>query len=184
MYVLLFILKEEIFRWKHGSAEIAYHGIDVFDTSYIYTSFFILILSTFVLSALLVQKTAELLSRAKRPLLLLGSQATLPPASIQSVRRSVEALGVPCFLGGMSRGLLGKNSQLQMRHQRKEALKEADLVILAGTVCDFRLSYGRVLPRGVPVIAVNRDKDQLYRVMTLLKSFDSASLNNNVQANL
>jgi acetolactate synthase-like protein len=53
-----------------------------------------------------------------------------------------------------------------MRHQRKEALKEADLVILAGTVCDFRLSYGRVLPRGVPIIAVNRDKDQLYRVMT------------------
>jgi acetolactate synthase-like protein len=51
-----------------------------------------------------------------------------------------------------------------MRHQRKEALREADLVILAGTVCDFRLSYGRVLPRGVPVIAVNRDKDQLYRV--------------------
>lgn len=110
-----------------------------------------------------IQKSAELLSRAKRPLLLLGSQATLPPTSIQSIRRSVEALGVPCFLGGMSRGLLGKNSQLQMRHQRKEALKEADLVILAGTVCDFRLSYGRVLPRGVPVIAVNRDKDQLYR---------------------
>jgi len=66
----------------------------------------------------------------------------------------------------MSRGLLGENSHLQMRHQRKEALKEADLVILAGTVCDFRLSYGRVLPRGVPLIAVNRDKDQLYRVMT------------------
>lgn len=110
-----------------------------------------------------VQKTAELLSRAKRPLLLLGSQATLPPTSIETIRRSVEALGVPCFLGGMSRGLLGKNSHLQMRHQRKDALKEADLVILAGTVCDFRLSYGRVLPRGVPVIAVNRDKDQLYR---------------------
>ena len=113
-----------------------------------------------------VQQTAELLSRAKRPLFLLGSQATLPPTSIQTIRRSVEALGIPCFLGGMSRGLLGKNSHLQMRHQRKEALREADLVILAGTVCDFRLSYGRVLPRGVPVIAVNRDKDQLYRVMT------------------
>jgi len=110
-----------------------------------------------------IQKTAELLSRAKRPLFLLGSQATLPPTSVQTIRRSIEALGVPCFLGGMSRGLLGKNSHLQIRHQRKEALKEADLVILAGTVCDFRLSYGRVLPRGVPLIAVNRDKDQLYR---------------------
>jgi acetolactate synthase-like protein len=63
-----------------------------------------------------------------------------------------------------------------MRHQRREALEEADLLILAGTVCDFRLSYGRVLPRGVPVITVNRDKDQLYRVMTFLESFVSPSL--------
>ncbi|XP_069694655.1 2-hydroxyacyl-CoA lyase 2-like isoform X2 [Periplaneta americana] len=110
-----------------------------------------------------VQVCAELLSRAKRPLLLLGSQATLPPTDVHTIRRSVEALGVPCYLGGMSRGLLGKNSPLQMRHQRKDALKEADLVIMAGTVCDFRLSYGRVLPRHVPIIAVNRDKDQLYK---------------------
>ncbi|XP_069694654.1 2-hydroxyacyl-CoA lyase 2-like isoform X1 [Periplaneta americana] len=110
-----------------------------------------------------IQVCAELLSRAKRPLLLLGSQATLPPTDVHTIRRSVEALGVPCYLGGMSRGLLGKNSPLQMRHQRKDALKEADLVIMAGTVCDFRLSYGRVLPRHVPIIAVNRDKDQLYK---------------------
>lgn len=110
-----------------------------------------------------IQVCAELLSRAKRPLLLLGSQATLPPTDVHTIRRSVEALGVPCYLGGMSRGLLGKNSPLQMRHQRRDALKEADLVIMAGTVCDFRLSYGRVLPRHVPIIAVNRDKDQLYK---------------------
>ena len=32
----------------------------------------------------------------------------------------------------MSRGLLGAASPLQMRHCRKDALKEADVVILAG----------------------------------------------------
>jgi hypothetical protein len=32
------------------------------------------------------------------------------------------------------------------------------------------------------VIAVNRDKDQLYRVMTLLNSLNSSLLNNDAQA--
>lgn len=43
-------------------------------------------------------------------------------------------MGIPCFLGGMARGMLGKNSPFQFRQCRKDALKEADLVILAGTV--------------------------------------------------
>lgn len=46
-------------------------------------------------------------------------------------------MGLPCYLGGMSRGLLGRNSRLQMRHRRKEALKDADFVILAGKTCLF-----------------------------------------------
>lgn len=43
-----------------------------------------------------------------------------------------QALGIPVYLGGMSRGLLGAHCRLQMRQERKEALREADLVILAG----------------------------------------------------
>lgn len=73
-------------------------------------------------------------------------------------------MNIPCFLGGMARGLLGKNSPIQFRHCRKDALKEADVVILAGTVCDFRLGYGKVLSRKSKIISVNRDKTQLTRV--------------------
>lgn len=36
-------------------------------------------------------------------------------------------------------------------------------VVFAGTVCDFRLSYGRVLNRRSKIIAVNRDKTQLLK---------------------
>ena len=32
----------------------------------------------------------------------------------------------------MSRGLLGRHSEIQVRQQRRDALREADLVILAG----------------------------------------------------
>lgn len=34
----------------------------------------------------------------------------------------------------MARGLLGRNSNLHIRQRRRDALKEADLVILAGMV--------------------------------------------------
>ncbi|KAI9556700.1 hypothetical protein GHT06_016491 [Daphnia sinensis] len=108
-----------------------------------------------------VSKAVQLLSKAKRPLILMGSQSTLPPVKSDELVRAINRLGIPCYLGGMSRGLLGSKSSLQARQHRRDALKEADLIILAGSVCDFRLSYGRVLPRKAPIIAVNRNKDQL-----------------------
>uniref|UniRef100_A0A671L0B9 2-hydroxyacyl-CoA lyase 2 n=1 Tax=Sinocyclocheilus anshuiensis TaxID=1608454 RepID=A0A671L0B9_9TELE len=107
-----------------------------------------------------VQRCVELVSRAKKPVILMGSQATLPPTPADD---ALESLGIPCFLGGMSRGMLGKNSPLHIRQNRRDALKEADLVLLAGTVCDFRLSYGRVLNRLSKIIAVNRDRSQLLK---------------------
>ena len=41
-------------------------------------------------------------------------------------------LNVPCFLRGTAKGLLGKENLVHFRHCSEEALKEADLVILAG----------------------------------------------------
>ena len=77
-------------------------------------------------------------------------QATLfskPPGStdepIDALRAAVEQLGVPTFLSGMARGLLGADGKLHIRQNRRAALKDADLIILAGAVCDFRLDYVR-----------------------------------------
>ncbi|CAJ0930845.1 unnamed protein product, partial [Mesorhabditis belari] len=108
-----------------------------------------------------IDSIASLIRTAKRPVMLIGSQATLPPIKPTDLVKAVENLGIPVFLGGMTRGLLGKNNELQMRQCRKDALKEADLTILAGTVCDFRLSYGRVLSKKSKIVVINRNRDQL-----------------------
>lgn len=110
-----------------------------------------------------VDECVRLVSKSTRPVIILGSQSTLPPVPADKLRKALEKLGIPCFLGGMARGLLGRNSNLHIRQRRRDALKEADLVILAGTVCDFRLSYGRVLNRKSKIIAVNRSKSQLFK---------------------
>jgi thiamine pyrophosphate-dependent acetolactate synthase large subunit-like protein len=62
----------------------------------------------------------------------------------------------------MARGLLGKDHTLQMRHKRKEAIKKADLIILAGVPNDFRLDYGNHIG-GRKFISVNRNKKDLYK---------------------
>ncbi|XP_069750538.1 2-hydroxyacyl-CoA lyase 2 isoform X2 [Narcine bancroftii] len=110
-----------------------------------------------------VQSCMEMVSRSKRPIILVGSQATLPPTPVNKLRSALESLAIPCFLGGMARGMLGRDSPIHIRQNRKDALKKADLVILAGTVCDFRMSYGRVLTKHSKIIAVNRDKSQLLK---------------------
>ncbi|MCM2258623.1 MAG: thiamine pyrophosphate-binding protein [Vicinamibacteria bacterium] len=105
-----------------------------------------------------VEKAASLLRRAQRPLLLVGSQALLDVAGLDHLTLAVRALGVPVYLSGMARGLMGVDEPLQLRHKRKEALREADLVILAGVPCDFRLDYGRHVPGRAVLIAANRSR--------------------------
>ena len=61
----------------------------------------------------------------------------------------------------MARGLLGRGHPLQLRHKRKEALREADLVILAGMPCDFRLDYGSHIRRSAVLVSANRSPADL-----------------------
>jgi acetolactate synthase-1/2/3 large subunit len=56
----------------------------------------------------------------------------------------------------MARGVLGRDHPLQMRHQRRQALRDADCVLLAGVPCDFRLDYGKHVRRSATLIAANR----------------------------
>ncbi|KAI6181206.1 2-hydroxyacyl-CoA lyase 2 [Aphelenchoides besseyi] len=104
---------------------------------------------------------AEIVAHAKKPLLLLGSQAVLPPVSPNELRKVVNDLGIPAYLGGMCRGLLGADSPVQLRQNRKDALREADVIILAGTVCDFRLGYGKALSSRAKIISINRNASQM-----------------------
>jgi acetolactate synthase-1/2/3 large subunit len=93
--------------------------------------------------------------------MIVGSQAMLDPGAAEKLARAVEALSIPVYLTGMARGLLGAGHLLHMRHGRKTVLKEADLVILAGMPCDFRLDYGRAIGRSARLMAVNRSRKDL-----------------------
>lgn len=108
-----------------------------------------------------VRAAADRLAAAQRPLILIGSQAMLDVDGVPALRAAVERLGIPVYLSGMARGLLGAGHPLQFRHRRRDALRAADLVILAGVPCDFRLDYGAHIRPRTPVVSANRSREDL-----------------------
>ena len=113
-------------------------------------------------SAAHLSETISKLRAASKPVLLVGSGAMMNPQKTEQLAAAVCRLGLPVYLGGMGRGLLGKDNPLQMRHHRKNAIKESDLIVLAGVANDFRLDYGRHIGRR-PFISINRSREDLTR---------------------
>ncbi len=107
-----------------------------------------------------VTAAQKALSQASRPLAVIGSQMLAAGNDPARIAAAIARLGIPVYLSGMARGLLGPRHPLQLRHKRREALKEADCVILAGVPCDFRLDYGRHVRRSSTLIAANRSRKE------------------------
>ena len=84
---------------------------------------------------------AGLLARAQRPVLVLGSDVWLDSAE-DAARTFAEAADVPVIPNGMGRGIVARGHRLLVAKARSTALKEADLVVVAGAPLDFRLQYG------------------------------------------
>ena len=103
-----------------------------------------------------VEAAAARLAAADRPLIVVGSQALVGAEDPTLIAAALSRLGAPVYLSGMARGLLGRSHPLQRLHQRRQALREADCVLLAGAPCDFRLDYGRPMRRSAGLIAANR----------------------------
>lgn len=108
-----------------------------------------------------INAVAGRLARAQKPVLVIGSQALVNQEHPEHLAEAVRSLGIPTFLGGTARGLLGRTSEIQFRHNRGKALKEADLVIIAGFPFDFRLGYGRSIGRKAYLVAANLNPVEL-----------------------
>ncbi|MGH2689160.1 MAG: thiamine pyrophosphate-binding protein, partial [Actinomycetota bacterium] len=81
------------------------------------------------------------LAGSRRPVVVAGSNVYLDGAWEQ-LRAFAEAAGAPVFMNGMGKGALPADHPLAFARTRARALSEADLVVVAGTPVDFRLSYG------------------------------------------
>ncbi len=106
-------------------------------------------------------RAADAVRAAKKPVIVVGSQTLVGSKDPGRLARAIGALGAPVFLAGMARGLLGRTHELQLRHNRGAALKEADCVIVCGFPFDFRLGYGRGINKKATLIAANLSAHEL-----------------------
>jgi acetolactate synthase I/II/III large subunit len=89
-----------------------------------------------------ITRVGELLVASERPVLLIGGDVYWAGAEAE-VHALVEAVTLPAFANDMGRGVLGADHSLSLARCRSVAFREADLVVVAGTPLDFRLSFGR-----------------------------------------
>ena len=108
-----------------------------------------------------VQTAARMIDSSKNPLMLVSSQAMLSTKAVPGLRDAILKLSIPTYLSGTARGLLDPNDGIFLRHRRSDALKQADLILLVGAPFDFRLAYGRKIPRSTPVVSINRSRHEL-----------------------
>jgi len=106
-------------------------------------------------------RAVEAIKAAQKPVIVVGSQTLVGIKDPGRLARAIGSLGAPVYLAGMARGLLGRTHELQLRHNRGAALKEADCVVVCGFPFDFRLGYGRGINRKAMLVAANLSSYEL-----------------------
>ena len=89
-----------------------------------------------------VDRAAEVIQTAKRPLIILGKGAAYAQAD-DEIRTFVEKTGIPYLPMSMAKGLLPDNHPLSAGAARSLVLKESDVVILIGARLNWLLTHGK-----------------------------------------
>jgi acetolactate synthase-like protein len=105
-----------------------------------------------------VTKIVKAITKAERPLIIMGSQATLPPIDESKIATILQDLAIPCYFEGLAGGILPASHNQHLKHGINEALAGADLVLVLGVPADFRAA--RVAHK-TQLFAVNRNKANL-----------------------
>ena len=110
----------------------------------------------------LIAKAAQLLAGAERPVVMGGTGIYWADAGA-ALRQLAEAVSAPIYLNDMGRGTVRQDHPQFMSRTRRTALAEADVVLFAGTMIDFRLGYGKRINPQAKVISIDIDPNELGR---------------------
>jgi len=105
-----------------------------------------------------IERAAELLASAERPVAVVGTQWWWSPYR-DEITRFIEHFDLPAFLNGGARGALAPTHDHCFRLCRSKAMAVADVVLVFGTPWDFRLGYGQKIPPTTQVVQIDLDPD-------------------------
>jgi acetolactate synthase I/II/III large subunit len=105
----------------------------------------------------LVERAAELLRGASRPVVMAGTGLYWAHGE-QSLRRLCEELQVPVFLNGLARGCVPADPPLFFSRARGAGLKGADVALVVGVPMDFRLGFGGSFGDETQIVVVDSSR--------------------------
>jgi acetolactate synthase I/II/III large subunit len=103
-----------------------------------------------------VRSALELLARCQRPMLMAGTSVKWSLAS-PVMNAFLDEIYLPAYTNGMGRGTIPPSSPQFLNRSRREAMKQIDLIILAGSLLDFRLAFGKTIPADAKIIQLDMD---------------------------
>jgi acetolactate synthase-1/2/3 large subunit len=103
-----------------------------------------------------VLEALEILRRAEHPALMAGTSVKWSNASA-ALCAFIDETRIPSFTNGMGRGQIPHDSPQFFNRVRREALRDCDVFICAGTPLDFRLRFGATIPPEARIIQLDLD---------------------------
>lgn len=103
-----------------------------------------------------VRNAIEILKNAQRPMLMAGTSVKWSYA-YEEMNRFIAETHIPTFTNGMGRGSVPWDCPEFLNRSRRDALKQIDCIILAGTLLDFRMRFGQTIPADAKIIQLDMD---------------------------
>jgi len=107
-----------------------------------------------------IELAASWFQQAERPARLAGSQVQFCRGA-EALAHFAERARVPIYVNGAARGALPPTHPNLFVNSRRQALGQADVIMIIGTLFDFRLGYGQRLNPQAKVIQVDLDDGEL-----------------------
>ena len=103
-----------------------------------------------------VDRLADILTKAEKPCVLLGSQVWTSRGSEAAIEFA-RSLNIPVFMNGAARGTLPPGDPHHLHLTRRHAFNNADVILIVGTPFDFRMGYGKRLRQEATVVQIDMD---------------------------
>ena len=103
-----------------------------------------------------IERLADLLHKAKRPCVLMGTQVWTADATNEAIE-FIRTFNLPAYFNGSGRGTLHPEDPNHYGRTRRMAFDNADLILIVGTPFDFRMGYGRRLRADATVVQIDMD---------------------------
>jgi acetolactate synthase-1/2/3 large subunit len=103
-----------------------------------------------------VKRAVDMLASAKTPMVMAGTGVKWSNGAA-ALNRFLAATKMPCFCNGMGRGTVPHDSPYFFNRTRRDYLEATDCVILAGSLLDFRMRFGKAIPATAKIIQCDLD---------------------------